>query len=274
MNAKPTPRVNGHPGGRSGFTLIELLVVIAILAVLAGLLLPALAKAKARGQSIACTGSLRQFQLAWQNYTDENQEVMPMNWVETVGDHWRSLPGSWTLGNLRADADLTNLTAGTLYHYVRNVKLYRCPGDRTMTSLPEGRKTPVIRSYASFDPLHTRGVYAKTVAPSPLMQFSECVKVSAIKIPGPDQVWGFIEPNEGSHAYASWGFYLDGLHRNWAHLPTDRHSMGANLSFLDGHVERYRWKDAKEKRPTLDPIRSAADREDYNRLLAGYPRKR
>src|SRR6266700_6846612 len=64
---------------RGGFTLIELLVVIAIIAILAGLLLPVLSRAKGRAQSIACLNNLKQLQLAWIIYYGDNNDVLPLN---------------------------------------------------------------------------------------------------------------------------------------------------------------------------------------------------
>src|SRR5947207_15908268 len=68
------PRHSGL-GWNGGITLIELLVVIAIIAILAGLLLPALARAKAKGERIACLNDLRQISLFMQFYTDENRDT-------------------------------------------------------------------------------------------------------------------------------------------------------------------------------------------------------
>lgn len=115
----------------SGFTLIELLVVIAIIAVLAGLLMPALARGKSKARNIACVGQLRQLGLAVRMYTD---------------DHRNQLPAAELLPSLPADpksplpriCDVLGSYAGGRIGNTNGLPVFRCPSDLVGRFAKEG----------------------------------------------------------------------------------------------------------------------------------------
>ncbi len=103
---------------RRAFTLVEMLVVIAIIAVLAGLLLPVIGKAKEQGRSTACLSNLRQIGLALQLYTQENENKMPFIYDALISTNATVITNQLPT----IDVVLTN--------HLGSPKVLRCPSDR------------------------------------------------------------------------------------------------------------------------------------------------
>jgi prepilin-type N-terminal cleavage/methylation domain-containing protein/prepilin-type processing-associated H-X9-DG protein len=237
-----------------GFTLIELLVVIAIIAILASLLLPALSRARARGLQVACLSNLRQLQVAWGHYADDNNDRLPLNGTAGAGRTTASsTPGSWIMGNAQGSAALTNLMSGSIYPYAPNAAIFHCPTDRSTVF---GTDAPRTRSY-------------------PMDAYLNGIRDDAVRTllairPGPAQVFVFLDEQEGS---IDDGYYL--LYRTpdttWPNLAADRHSRGVNLSFADGHCQRWKWRSAKVFTTWGQPAANAEDLQDLLHLQDALP---
>jgi len=266
-------RVSERTGPTScGFTLIELLVVIAIIAILAALLLPALSRAKAASQSTSCQNNLRQLQLAWKSYENDNSDFFPPNYATSVQGHPESVSNSWVLGNAQYDTDTTNIVAGCLYPRVGMAKTYRCPSDTVKTigspSVPHTRSYSVNAWLGSVFQVY--GVFEPNPAEMP-PGYTFKTKATLITEPGPAEVFVFIDDNERT---IDDGLFVVGR-ISWFDYPADRHNRGANMSFLDGHVEHKRWAAPKTVRFWAYGANPAVigDEADHAWLLSHVPDK-
>jgi prepilin-type N-terminal cleavage/methylation domain-containing protein/prepilin-type processing-associated H-X9-DG protein len=233
-----------NPRRGRAFTLIELLVVIAIIAILAGMLLPALAKAKAKAQGIKCIANGKQMTLAWLMYSgDYNESLVPNHIADT---------NAWILGDVEDMPDATNqvdIMNGLLWKYSTSLGIYQCPADKWALINGAKRNLQKVRSYSM------NGRLNSDVTSVQGTQYPDFRKQTDINNPAPTQCLVFLDENPYTIDDGYFAIPAGSNPGDWQNSPATFHNNAGSLSFADGHAEIWRW---------LEPTTATIASRDYH----------
>jgi prepilin-type N-terminal cleavage/methylation domain-containing protein/prepilin-type processing-associated H-X9-DG protein len=246
--AQGPPR--GHRFSRpAAFTLIELLVVIAIIAILAGMLLPSLAKAKSKAHGIACLNNQKQLSLAWLMYADDHNDNLVWNeltadgagWVRGVLDYSGANPHNTNI------AGLLDPNYAKLAPYTKSAGVYRCPADPSYVTI-KGQRHPRARSLSMSQAMNSRDDWLSYLTKKKYRVFRKLADVQPM---GASQAYVFVDEHPDSLNYGDLAVAMnDGLSPDRIYIidyPASTHNGAGGLSFADGHAEIHKWLDPRTK---------------------------
>jgi len=196
-------------------------------------------------QRTTCSNNLKQLTLGWILYSGDQNDSLPPNHEDYASDQLGSISASpsWVTGNAFTDTTSSNIQRGLLYQHVNADATYRCPSDRS--TVRDAGKLSRTRHYGLSVYMNGTGNAATPDGET----VTELIfrKQSSIHAPDPAQAFVFIDTHPKHLAGGGFGVLQPGFpdRWNWAYFPDARHENGANLSFADGHVEHWRWRESK-----------------------------
>jgi len=223
-----------------GFTLIELLVVIAIIAILAGMLLPALSKAKAKAQGTKCLSNNKQLQLAWALYHGDFDDKISRNGGATALSNSNN---TWSAEGLRPAAtgyNTGNETNTALFmdcqlgKYAVNAGIFRCPSDNYIYP---GAVGTFVRSVSMNNWMNGGPRPSAALAPNP-------VYLRTAQMGKPTELYVFVHEDINSIDDGYFAIDMDPVNNgtwNNSNRPAAMHNGSTAFGFADGHVELHRW---------------------------------